>query len=88
MSAGGDILGQILRNILAGAPGTVPRMPQALSQSFMMQGSPEPSRPLGLMGGAGVAVFGDQFEAGKAVDQSHLDNIQDVFDRFSDVRKA
>jgi hypothetical protein len=34
------------------------------------------------MGGAGAAVFGDQFEHGQDVEQSHLDNIHSVFDRF------
>jgi hypothetical protein len=87
-TTGGDILGQILRNILAGAPGTVPRMPQALqSQSFMMQGSAEPSQALGLTGGVGAAVFGDQFEAGRDVDQSYIDNIQSDFDRYFDGRQ-
>ena len=66
-SPGGDILGQILRDILGGASG-MPRAPQNQS---------------GLAGGAGTAVFGDQFEAGRKVDQSHLDNIQSVFDRFN-----
>jgi hypothetical protein len=70
-SAGGDILGQILRDILGGASG-MPRAPQS---------------QLGLAGGAGTAVFGDQFEAGRAFDQSHLDNIQSVFDRFFNARQ-
>ena len=66
-----DILGQILRDILGGASGTVPGMPRT------------PQTQLGLVGGAGEAVFGDQFEAGRKVDQSHLNNIQSVFDRFN-----
>ena len=70
-SPGGDILGQILRDILGGASGTVPGMPRT------------PQTQLGQVGGAGKAVFGDQFEAGRKVDQSHLDNIQSVFDRFN-----
>ena len=39
------------------------------------------SRRLGVMG-AGAAVLGDHFESGQDVDQSHIDNIQGVFDRF------
>jgi hypothetical protein len=40
------------------------------------------SKQLGVMGGAGAAVFGDHFEAGQDVEQKHIDNIQSVFDRF------
>ena len=36
----------------------------------------------GVMGGAGAAVFGDHFEPGREVEKKHLDNIQNVFDRF------
>ena len=35
-----------------------------------------------LMDGAGAAVFGDRLEAGRDVEQSHLDSLQQVFDRF------
>ena len=35
-----------------------------------------------LMNGAGAAVFGDRLEAGRDVEQSDLDNLQQVFDRF------
>jgi hypothetical protein len=35
-----------------------------------------------LMNGAGAAVFGDRLEAGRDVEQSHLDSLQQVFDRF------
>jgi hypothetical protein len=41
----------------------------------------ELTRQLGVMGGAGAAVFGDRFEHGQNVDQSHLDNIQNILDR-------
>jgi hypothetical protein len=40
------------------------------------------SRRLGVMGGAGAAVFGDRFEIGRDVKQGHLDNIQSVFANF------
>jgi hypothetical protein len=40
------------------------------------------SKQLGVMGGAGAAVFGDHFEPGRDVEKEHVDNIQKVFDRF------
>ena len=40
------------------------------------------SKQLGVMGGVGAAVFGERLEAGRDVEQAHLDNIQNVFDRF------
>ena len=49
---------------------------------------PAVERPVGFEqatggdGGAGAAVLGDHFESGQDVDQSHIDNIQGVFDRF------
>lgn len=44
------------------------------------------TRQLGVMGGAGAAVFGDHFEAGRNVPQSHIDNIQNVLDQFRSGR--
>ena len=35
-----------------------------------------------LMNGAGAAVFGDRLEAGRDVEQSQLDSLQQLFDRF------
>jgi len=35
-----------------------------------------------LMNGAGAAVFGDRLEADRDVEQSHLDSLQQLFDRF------
>lgn len=40
------------------------------------------SKQLGVMGGAGSAVFGDRFEVGRDVEQEHLQSIEQVFDRF------
>jgi hypothetical protein len=40
------------------------------------------SKRLGVMGGAGAAVFGDHLETGQDVDRSHVDNIQRVLDSF------
>jgi hypothetical protein len=78
---GGDIFGQILRDIFGGAGGAA-RMPQQPGQSPQMKDLSDMSKQLGVMGGAGAAVFGDRFEAGRDVEQGHLDNIQSVFDRF------
>jgi hypothetical protein len=73
---GGDIFGQILRDILGGAAGG--QMPQG------RQG-PSPGMKdlsdLSRGGGVGAAVFGDLLETGRDVDQSHLDNIQRLFER-------
>ena len=91
---GGDIFGKILRDVLGGALGgggaqmpqgggaQIPQMPQG--------GQPTPppmkdlsdlTKQLGVMGGAGAAVFGDRIEHGQDVDQGHLDNIRRVLDR-------
>jgi hypothetical protein len=80
---GGDIFGQILRDIFGGAgggPGQMPQGPQG--QSPQMKDLSDRSKQLGVMGGAGAAVFGDHFETGRDVEQSHIDNIRSVFDRF------
>ena len=44
------------------------------------------TRQLGVMGGAGAAVFGNHFEPGREVEKKHLDNIQNVFDSFFGVQ--
>src|SRR5262245_8168805 len=77
---GGDILGQILRNMLGGASGPV-RMPPG--QTPQMKDLSDMSKQLGLMDGVGAAVFGERFEVGRDVEQRHLDNIHSVLDRFS-----
>jgi hypothetical protein len=41
-----------------------------------------PGKKLGVIGGAGAAVFGDHFEVGRDVDKRHVDSLQNVFDRF------
>jgi hypothetical protein len=80
---GGDVLGQILRDLLGGAMGGGPaRAPQRPGQSPELKDLSDMSKQLGVMGGAGAAVFGDRFEVGREVEQDHLDNIQGVFDRF------
>jgi hypothetical protein len=78
---GGDILGQILRDLLGGAGGPA-RAPQRPGQSTDLKDLSDRSRQLGIMGGAGAAVFGDRLEVGRDVEQKHLDNIQGLFDRF------
>jgi hypothetical protein len=81
--APGDIFGQILRDILGGAVGGPAQMPQGRQgQSPRTKDLSDLSKQLGVMGGAGAAVFGDHFEAGQDVEQKHIDNIQNVFDRF------
>lgn len=84
---GGDIFGQILRNVLGGALGGSGQIPQGQVPSPQMKDLSDLSGRLGVMGGAGAAVFGDQFEAGQDVEQSHIDNIQNVFDRFVGAAK-
>lgn len=86
---GGEVLGQILRDILGGAMGGAPtQMPQRRQgQSPQMKDLSDLSKQLGVMGGAGATVFGDQFEAGRDVEQRHLDNIQGIFERFYGVQR-
>jgi hypothetical protein len=43
------------------------------------------TKQLGVMGGAGAAVFGDHFEVGQDVEQRHVDDLQRVFARFFDA---
>jgi hypothetical protein len=45
------------------------------------------SETLGVMGGAGAAVFGDHFEVGQDVDKSHVANIQSVFERLMSAQR-
>jgi hypothetical protein len=81
---GGDILGQVLRDIFGGAVGgpsaQIPRGQRG--QSPELKDLSDLSKKLGVMGGAGAAVFGDHFEVGRDVDKSHVDNLEKVFDRF------
>ena len=80
---GGDIFGQILRDVFGGgaAGGPVRMPPGRQGPSPGMKDLSDLSKGLGVMGGMGAAVFGDQFEAGREVEQRHLDNIQRVFDQ-------
>jgi len=81
--APGDIFGQILRDVLGGAVGGPTQMPRGRQgQSPQMKDLSDLSKQLGVMGGAGAAVFGDHFEAGRDVEKEHIDNIQSVFNRF------
>jgi hypothetical protein len=80
---GGDIFGQILRDIFGGGAGGPARMPQGgQRQSPQMKDLSDLTRQLGVMGGAGAAVFGDHLEVGRDVPESHIENIQNVFDQF------
>lgn len=80
---GGDIFGQILRDIFGGggAGGPVRMPPGRQGPSPGMKDLSDLSKGLGVMGGVGAAVFGDQLEAGREVEQRHLDNIQRVLDQ-------
>jgi hypothetical protein len=84
---GGEIFGQILRDLLGGAVGGGARAPQQPGQSPQMKDLSDMSKQVGLMGGAGAAMFGDRFEAGRDVEQDHLDSIQSVFDRFAGAQR-
>jgi hypothetical protein len=80
---GGDVFGQILRDIFGGAVGGPGQMPQGRQgPSPQMKDLSDRTKQLGVMGGAGATVFGDHFEVGQDVDKSHVDNIQNVFDRY------
>jgi hypothetical protein len=87
---GGDVFGKILRDVLGGALGGGGGQPQAgpITTPTSTQAPTPPmkdlsdlTKQLGVMGGAGAAVFGDKLEHGQNVDQSHLDNIQGILDR-------
>jgi hypothetical protein len=85
---GGDILGQILRDVLGGlVGGQAQTSPGQQGPSPPLKDLSDRSKQLGLTGGVGAAVFGDHFEAGRDVDQSHVNNIESVFDRFFGARQ-
>jgi hypothetical protein len=75
---GGDIFGQILRDLLGGAAGGQPRQGPPVD----MKDLSDKSKGLGLMDGVGAAVFGDRLDAGQDVAQNQLDSFQQVLDRF------
>jgi hypothetical protein len=82
---GGDIFGQILKEIFGGALGGPAQIPQGRQgQSPELKDLSDLTKK---MGGAGAAVFGDHFEVGRDVDKSHVNNIENVFDRFSGARR-
>ncbi|HUU67769.1 MAG TPA: DUF937 domain-containing protein [Methyloceanibacter sp.] len=107
---GGDVLGQILRELQKGisegrikpvivgpyeidVPGksgpSSPNQPpipggDILGQILrdMLGGKASQAQLPGQTSGLGSAVFGDQIEAGGDVDQSQIESLQEVFDRF------
>jgi hypothetical protein len=82
---GGDILGQILRDLLGGGGGPV-RAPQPSGQPRELKDLSDLTKQLGAMDSVGEKVFGDRFEVGRDIEQDHVDNIQRVFDRFYGAR--
>lgn len=74
---GGDVLGQILRDMLGGGSQRAPQRPE---QSPQMKDLSDLSKQLGFTG-LGAALFGDRLEVGREVDQDHLDNIQSALER-------
>jgi len=72
---------------IPGGSAQIPQMPQTAPQAPTqaprgpMGDLSDLTRQLGVMGGAGAAVFGDRLDHGQDVDQSHLDNIQGILDR-------
>jgi hypothetical protein len=89
----GDVLGQILRDILGGAAGAPVQIPQGRPGPSPSQEPPpsmkelsDLSEQLGRKGGVGAAVFGDHFETGREIEKRHVDNIQSVFDRYLGVQ--
>jgi len=83
---GGDIFGQVLRDIFGGAVGGggPARMPQAGQRSSpQMKDLSDLTKQLGVMGGAGAAMFGDHLEPGGDVEKAHVQNLQNVFEQFA-----
>lgn len=90
----GQILKDILGGALGGGapqggPVQIPQGPQGGGAPTTQAGSaPTPplkdlsdlTKQLGVVGGAGAAVFGDRFEHGQDADPSHLDSIQRILD--------
>jgi hypothetical protein len=77
---GGDIFGQILRDLLGGAAGG--QLQPRQGPPADMKDLSDKSKGLGLMDGVGAAVFGDRLDAGRDVEQNQLDSFQQVLDRF------
>ena len=71
----------MLRGAIGGGGGV--QMPQGRqAPSPPLKDLSDLSKQLNRMGSAGAALFGDRFEHGQDAEQSHLDNIQSIFDRF------
>jgi hypothetical protein len=84
---GGDIFGQVLRDIFGGPVGRSGQMPQGREGgSPQMKDLSDRTKQLGIMGGAGAAVFGDHFEVGRDIEQRHVDDLQRVLERLFDAR--
>ena len=44
-------------------------------------------KPVSLADGVGSAVFGDRLDAGRDIEQAHLESLQQVFDRFRGAQR-
>ena len=44
-------------------------------------------KPASLADGVGSAVFGDRLDAGRDIEQAHLESLQQVFDRFRGAQR-
>ncbi len=80
---GGDVFGKILRDVLGGALGTgAAQTPQGgQPPAPPMKDLSDLTKQLGVMGGAGAAVFGEKLEHGLDVEPSLIDSIQSVLER-------
>ena len=59
---------------------------QILRDLFSKGGQAQMPRP-GQPSSWGSAVFGDRIETGRDAEQSHIDSLQEVFDRFLGTQK-
>ena len=59
----------------------------AISTGLKQSTATVDGKKLGVMGGAGAAVFGDHFEVGQDVDKGHVANIQGVFECFMSAQR-
>jgi hypothetical protein len=83
---GGDIFGQILRDIFGQAGGGAGPSPQPRVPSPQMKDLSDLSKQLGVAH-VGQALFGDHLEAGREVGREHAQKIENIFDRYFGARQ-